>query len=52
MTLTGSVKEKGGLTDDGTSGTVTVAIRGANHLGDHVTGTVELLLPVDAGGNA
>jgi hypothetical protein len=52
MTLTGSVKEKGGLTDDGTSGTVTVAIRGANHLGDHVTGTVELLLPVDGGGNA
>jgi hypothetical protein len=45
MTLTGSVKEKGALTDDGKSGTVTVAIRGANHLGDHVTGTVQLLLP-------
>ena len=45
MTFTGSVKEKGALTDDGKSGTVTVAIRGANHLGDHVTGTVTLLLP-------
>jgi len=52
MTLTGSVKEKGALTDDGKSGTVTVAIRGANHLGDHVTGTVELLLPAHGDGRA
>ena len=50
MTLTGSVKEKGPLNDDGTSGRVTVAIRGANHLGDHVTGTVLLLLPVHEAG--
>jgi hypothetical protein len=52
MTLTGSVKEKGALTDDGRSGTVTVAIRGANHLGDHVTGTVQLLLPAGKNGTA
>lgn len=52
MTLTGSVKEKGALTEDGRSGTVTVAIRGANHLGDHVTGTVQLLLPAGRNGTA
>jgi hypothetical protein len=52
MTLTGTVREKGALTDDGRSGTVTVAIRGANHLGDHVTGTVELLLPAQRDGAA
>ena len=40
MTLTGSVAEK-----DGATGTVTVALRGANSLGDHVTGTVRLTLP-------
>jgi hypothetical protein len=45
MTLTGSVTEKGSLTDDGLYGVVTVSIRGANDLGDHVTGTVTLLLP-------
>ena len=45
MTLTGSVTDKGPLDDDGRTGTVTVAIRGANHLGDHVTGTVEVRLP-------
>ncbi len=53
MTLTGSVKEKGPLADDGKSGTVTVAIRGANHLGDHVTGTVQVQLPAgDMNGKA
>ena len=46
MTLTGSVTEKGSLTDDSLYGVVTVSIRGANDLGDHVTGTVTLLLPV------
>ena len=46
MTMTGSVQEKGLVADDGASGTVTVSIRGANHLGDHVTGTVTLTLPV------
>jgi hypothetical protein len=46
MTLTGSVTEKGELTDDGQYGAVTVSLRGANNMGDHVTGTVLLLLPV------
>jgi hypothetical protein len=46
MTLTGSVTEKGALTDDGQYGNVTVSLRGANNLGDHVTGTVTVLLPV------
>jgi hypothetical protein len=46
MTLTGSVTEKGALTEDGRYGTVTVSLRGANNLGDHVTGTVTVLLPV------
>ena len=40
MTMTGSVTEKGPLGDDGSSGMVNVAVRGANDLGDHVTGTV------------
>jgi hypothetical protein len=46
MTLTGTVTEKGPLAEDGRSGVVTVAIRGANDLGDHVTGTVTVLLPI------
>jgi hypothetical protein len=46
MTLTGSVTEKGSLSEDGAYGSVTVSLRGANDLGDHVTGTVTLLLPV------
>jgi hypothetical protein len=46
MTLTGSVTDKGALTDDGRYGSVTVSLRGANNLGDHVTGTVTVLLPV------
>jgi hypothetical protein len=51
MTLTGTVTEKGPLSDDGTTGTVTVSIRGANDLGDHVTGTVRVVLPLgDTGG--
>jgi hypothetical protein len=50
MTLTGSVAEKGPLASDGGSGMVTVSIRGANDLGDHVTGTVTVSLPVAAGG--
>ena len=50
MTLTGSVSDKGPLGDDGTSGMVTVSFRGANDLGDHVTGTVQVILPLsDAG---
>jgi acyl dehydratase len=46
MTLTGSVTEKGALSDGGRYGTVTVSLRGANNVGDHVTGTVTVLLPV------
>jgi hypothetical protein len=46
MTLTGSVSEKGPLGDDGRTGTVTVSIRGANEVGDHVTGTVDVILPL------
>jgi hypothetical protein len=46
MTLTGSVTAKGPERDDGAGGTVTVSIRGANELGDHVTGTVEVILPL------
>jgi hypothetical protein len=46
MTLTGSVTEKGPLGDDGTTGSVTVSIRGANDVGDHVTGTVSVILPL------
>ncbi len=55
MTLTGLVTEKGALAVDGSSGTVTVAVRGANDLGDHVTGTVVVELPTDhapSGGGA
>ncbi len=47
MTFTGSVTDKGPLADDGRSGTVTVAIKGTNQLGDHVTGTVEVVLPAE-----
>ena len=47
MTLTGSVSDKGPLAADGESGLVTVSIRGANELGDHVTGTVHVVLPME-----
>ncbi len=51
MVLTGSVAEKGPLSDGGAYGSVTVSLRGANDLGDHVTGTVTVLLPAgDAAG--
>ena len=52
MTLTGSVTEKGALSEDGKMGEVTVAIRGANDLGDHVTGTVQVFLPLGDEGAA
>jgi len=42
MHLTGSVTRADG-------GEVDVAVRGANELGDHVTGTVTLTLPIEAG---
>jgi acyl dehydratase len=48
MTLTGSVTSKDEGADADGNGAVEVTLRGANGLGDHVTGTVRLLLP--AGG--
>jgi acyl dehydratase len=47
MTMSGEVTEK---SNDGGEGLVTVAVRGANGLGDHVTGTVVLALPCSPGG--
>jgi acyl dehydratase len=44
MTLTGSVTAKDAAAADG-SGGIEVTLRGANGLGDHVTGTVRLRLP-------
>jgi acyl dehydratase len=49
MTFTGVVAEKGPLATDGQSGMVNVTIRGANSLGDHVTGTVTVILPMSLG---
>ena len=46
MTLTGSVTSKDEAVDAEGRGAVVVTLRGANRLGDHVTGTVRLLLPV------
>jgi acyl dehydratase len=43
MTLTGTVKELLGVS--GGRGAVVVAVRGANQLGDHVSGTVKVSLP-------
>ncbi len=48
MTLTGAVTDKGGPEPDGDRGRVTVSVRGANGLGDHVTGTVVVSLPMGA----
>ncbi len=48
MTLTGEVTTKEDGVDAAGKGAVVVTIRGANSLGDHVTGTVRLLLPAGA----
>jgi acyl dehydratase len=45
MTFTGEVQSKDGLEDDEVHGRVTVSVRGANSMGDHVTGTVIVALP-------
>ncbi len=45
MTLTGSVSAKDDAPGEDGKGAVEVTLRGANGLGDHVTGTVRLLLP-------
>ncbi len=49
MTLTGTVTARDEAADARGRGAVEVAVRGANGLGDHVTGTVRLLLPVGGG---
>jgi hypothetical protein len=54
MTLTGTVTAKEPAADgagapSAMGGSVTVSIRGANHLGDHVTGTVTVELPSGGG---
>ncbi len=48
MTLTGSVTAKSGPEADGRRGLVEVTLRGATGLGDHVTGTVTVALPLAA----
>jgi hypothetical protein len=48
MTVTGSVTAKDEAVDADGKGGVEVTLRGANSLGDHVTGTVRLLLPSGA----
>jgi hypothetical protein len=52
MTLTGSVTAKDDAVDAAGRGSVEVTLRGANGLGDHVTGTVRLLLPSGSAGGA
>jgi len=47
MTLTGSVTAKDEAAGADGYGGVEVTLRGANSLGDHVTGTVNLRLPVE-----
>ena len=49
MVLTGSVTARLGVEPDGVRGVVEVAVRGANRLGDHVTGTVRVALPATTG---
>jgi hypothetical protein len=50
MTLTGSVtKKEDGLDAEG-RGAIEVTLKGSNSLGDHVTGTVRVLLPAGARG--
>jgi hypothetical protein len=46
MTLTGKVARKTGPEPEGARGGVEVAVRGANGVGDHVTGTVTVALPL------
>jgi hypothetical protein len=49
MTLTGSVTAKDEASASDGHGSVEVTLRGANGLGDHVTGTVRLRLPASDG---
>jgi acyl dehydratase len=50
MSLTGMVTSKGAVEADGERGLVELTVRGANGLGDHVTGTVTVALPLRAAG--
>ncbi|HWF23049.1 MAG TPA: hypothetical protein VG226_12920 [Acidimicrobiales bacterium] len=50
MTLTGSVTHKEVELDAEGRGALEVTLKGSNSLGDHVTGTVRLLLPAGAPG--
>ena len=52
MTFSGSVIAVGPPDEDDSRGPVTVTVRGANKLGDHVTGTVTVSLPLRADGGA
>jgi len=52
MILTGSVTAKDESVDAAGRGTVEVTLTGANGLGDHVTGSVRLLLPSGGTGGA
>ena len=52
MTMSGSVTAKDDQVGPDGRGGVEVAIRGANSLGDHVTGTVRLTLPSSSSGGS
>jgi hypothetical protein len=52
MTLTGSVTARDEEVGADGKGGVVVSVRGANGLGDHVTGTVALRLPSATGGSS
>ncbi len=52
MTLSGTVTKKGAPDASHGRGAVEVRVTGANGLGDHVTGTVTVLLPLGAAGAA
>ncbi len=52
MVLTAWVSAKSGPEPDGRRGLVEVTLAGANGLGDHVTGTVTVALPLGAAGGA
>jgi len=52
MVLSGSVSAKSGPEADGRRGLVEVTLTGANGLGDHVTGSVTVALPLEPGGGA
>jgi len=52
MVLSGQVSAKSGPEPDGRRGLVEVTLAGSNGLGDHVTGTVTVALPLGPAGGA